>query len=88
MFLACTILGAQTPLNLNNLDFEAIDRSCKPCDDFYRFSIGKWNDAHPIPATQTRWSKRWAGADANLQVLRTISEDLAGRNRRPGPTSR
>jgi predicted metalloendopeptidase len=79
VFLSCTILGAQTPLNLNNLDFEAIDRSCRPCDDFYRFSIGKWNDAHPIPATQTRWSKRWAGADASLQVLRTISEDLAGR---------
>ncbi len=82
--LWCSVLAAQAPLNLNNLDFDAIDRSCKPCDDFVRFSIGKWDDAHPIPATQTRWSKRWAGADANLQVLQSITEELVASKRPAG----
>ena len=69
------VLVAQVAPNLNNLDYNAIDTTCKPCDDFYQFSIGKWNAANPIPANQTRWSKRWAGADGNLDVLKTIVED-------------
>jgi endothelin-converting enzyme/putative endopeptidase len=61
--------------DLNNLDYSAIDTTCKPCDDFYQYSIGKWNASHPIPANQVRWGKRWAGADGNLDVLKTVLED-------------
>ena len=46
----CCVISAQVPANLKNMDLEAVDTSCKPCDDFYRFAIGKWNDRNPIPA--------------------------------------
>jgi Peptidase family M13 len=67
--MSAALLQAQGPLNLQNLDLDAIDKSCQPCDDFYQFAIGKWNADHPIPENQVRWGKRWAGADANLDVL-------------------
>ena len=77
-------LAAQVAPNLNNLDYNAIDNTCKPCDDFYQFSIGKWNAANPIPANQTRWGKRWAGADGNLDVLKSILEDPSLRSAAAG----
>src|SRR5262245_32718804 len=79
-----TVLQAEAPMNLGNLDLDAIDRSCKPCDDFYQFAIGKWNAEHPIPATQTRWGKRWAGANGNQEILKSIAEELAGRKSQAG----
>jgi len=70
--VGATWLVAQSKMNLQNLDPEAIDRDCKPCDDFYQYAIGKWHEKHAIPASQTRWGKRWAGADGNTEVLKTI----------------
>ncbi len=65
-------LTGQSSVGLRNLDLDAIDKSCKPCEDFYQYSIGKWHAANPIPASRTRWGKRWAGADGNEEVLKTI----------------
>src|SRR5436190_484673 len=76
--------GAQSPANLNNFDLDAIDRTCKPCDDFFQYSMGRWHAQNPIPASNTVWSKRWAGADGNREVLRTILEGLAARRPRAG----
>ncbi len=78
------MVAAQVAPNLNNLDYSAIDTTCKPCDDFYQFAIGKWNAANPIPANQTKWGKRWAGADGNLGVLKTILEDPSLAKADPG----
>ncbi len=70
-------LLAQAPMNLANMDLAAIDYTCKPCEDFYQFSMGKWHQQNPMPADQTMWSKRWAGADSNFQISRRLAEDLA-----------
>jgi hypothetical protein len=77
-------LLAQAPLNLRNMDLDAIDTTCKACDDFYQYSVGKWLTDHPIPANQSRWGKRWAGADQNLVVLKSVMDDLATTNPKPG----
>ena len=82
------VLVAQSSTNLKNLDYGAIDTTCKPCDDFYQYAIGKWNAENPIPGNQTRWSKRWAGADGNLDVLKTILEDPSLRQAEAGSSRR
>lgn len=61
-----------------------IDRSCKPCDDFYQYSIGQWHEKHPIPPSQTRWGKRWAGADATAELLKGILDTHTGKTFRAG----
>ncbi len=42
-----TQTGAQpAPHGLNLAD---LDRTCKPCDDFYKFADGGWMAKNPIP---------------------------------------
>ncbi len=76
-FAAFALPASKEATNLESIDAAAIDRSCKPCDDFYQFAIGEWHARNPIPASQPRWGKRWAAADGNLEVLRGIADGIA-----------
>src|SRR5215469_11750379 len=51
-----------------------LDRSCKPCDDFYQFAMGGWMKNNPIPAEYSSWGTFTELADKNQQNLRTILE--------------
>ncbi|CAG2120922.1 unnamed protein product, partial [Medioppia subpectinata] len=33
----------------------SMDFSVNPCDDFYQFSCGKWQEDHPFPANLDGW---------------------------------
>jgi endothelin-converting enzyme/putative endopeptidase len=67
--------GAEPP----SIHLDDIDRSAKPCDDFYEFANGTWRAHNPIPASMSRWSRRWqAGEEAKTQ-LKDILEPIAQR---------
>jgi len=51
-----------------------LDRSCKPCDDFYEFAMGSWMKANPIPAEYPTWGTFSELRDNNLTAMRTILE--------------
>jgi len=74
-------LSAQTPsgLIITTIDKDAIDTTCKACDDFYQYAIGGWHARNPIPASKERWGKRWAAADGNKEVLQSIRNGLSAR---------
>jgi putative endopeptidase len=55
-------------------DTANLDRSCKPCDDFYQFAMGGWMKANPIPAQYSTWGSFSLLRDKNLQNLREILE--------------
>jgi endothelin-converting enzyme/putative endopeptidase len=75
------MLAALAAVRAEPLSIEVgdIDHGAAACDDFYQFANGTWRANNPIPASMSRWSRRWkAGEDAKTQ-LRTILDPLAQR---------
>jgi putative endopeptidase len=54
-----------------------LDRTCKPCDDFYQFAMGGWMKANTIPAEYSTWGSFTVLRDKNLSGMRTILENAA-----------
>jgi putative endopeptidase len=62
-----------------SIQVASLDRSCKPCDDFWRFANGSWLDANPIPAAYASWGPSAILARRNRDNLRSILDGLAAR---------
>jgi len=58
-------------------DTANLDKTCKPCDDFYQFAMGGWMKSNPIPPEYSNWGTFTQLADKNQQNLRQILEDAA-----------
>ena len=63
-----------------------LDKSCKPCDDFYEFAMGGWMKANPIPAEYPTWGTFSQLRDNNLAAMRTVLEAAAKANAPAGST--
>ena len=60
-------------------DLASLDRTCEPCEDFYKFANGGWlaNKENQIPAAYPMWDKALALGEKNLALLREILETAA-----------
>ena len=58
---------------------ENMDTKVKPGTDFYRFSCGKWIDAHPLTAEYTRYGQFNELTEENNRQIRQLIEDIASR---------
>jgi len=85
-FRAAAVLAASLALPglvfaeepLKGIELSDLDRSVSPCTDFYEFSNGAWRASNPIPASMSRWSRRWkAGEDAKGQLRSILDETSA-----------
>jgi putative endopeptidase len=76
LFLFCQHSFSQSS-SLHGIDLGDLDRKADPCNDFFEFANGAWRANNPIPASMTRWSKRWAAGESSKDKLREILEAAA-----------
>src|ERR1043165_6579924 len=77
--LLSTSLLAQSP-TLHGIATADLDRKAEPCTDFFEFANGAWRAANPIPASMTRWSRRWQAGDNAKGNLKEILDALPKEN--------
>ena len=53
-------------------DTANLDKTCKPCDDFYQFAMGGWMKTNTIPPEYSTWGSFSQLVDKNQQNLREI----------------
>ncbi len=62
----------------NGVDTALLDRTVRPCDDFYRFANGAWLSTATIPPEERAWGAFAEIRDRNQMALREILEAAAG----------
>jgi predicted metalloendopeptidase len=78
--LCVGVLAQQAPQSgplKSGIDREAMDTSCKPCDDFFRFVNGTWLDKNPIPKRFADYGTFRVLSEANRERTRVLLESVA-----------
>lgn len=76
-FLSSSAPSQTSQTQTSGVDLDGIDKTCKPCDDFFQFTNGKWLEKNPIPARYSRWGVFEVINEGNRERLRAILETAA-----------
>jgi putative endopeptidase len=70
--ILCISMLAQSGVNLS-----MVDKTCQPCEDFYKYANGGWLKNNTIPATDPMWSRGSEIIERTRLTLREILEESA-----------
>jgi len=69
--------------NSHGVAVSDMDRKADSCNDFYEFANGTWRANNPIPASMSRWSRRWQAGETSKEKLRDVLEGAAANKNEP-----
>jgi putative endopeptidase len=90
--LSCSTLSFAEKNNLNassslpdkpGVDSVYFDTKAAPCDDFYRYATGHWQDASAIPKDKARWGAFDQIGERNREVMKSILKEAMTPTRYP-----
>ena len=61
----------------HGVDLTILDKTCKPCEDFYNYANGEWLKKNPVPAAYPSWGRFNELAERNREQLHGILESAA-----------
>jgi putative endopeptidase len=61
----------------HGVDLTILDKTCKPCEDFFNYANGEWLKKNPVPAAYPSWGRFNELAERNREQLRGILERAA-----------
>ena len=61
----------------HGVELSILDKTCKPCEDFYHFASGEWLTKNPIPPAYPTWGRFSELAERNREHLHLILENAA-----------
>ena len=75
LLAASSLAFGQTPQK--GIEVSDLDRKVDPCNDFFEYSNGAWRAANPIPASMSRWSRRWQAGEQSKDRLKDLLEEVS-----------
>ena len=66
------------------IDYENMDTSVEPGEDFWQYATGRWTERHPRPDGYTMWGTTSMVYDENTQMLATLIQDIASQRQEWG----
>jgi endothelin-converting enzyme/putative endopeptidase len=69
--------AADNTAPLKGIELSDIDRKVEACTDFFEFSNGAWRANNPMPASMSRWSRRWKAGEESKERLKEILDATA-----------
>jgi putative endopeptidase len=67
----------------HGIDLTILDKTCKPCEDFYHYASGEWIKKNPIPAAYPSWGRFNELAERNRELLHQILEAASANTKAP-----
>jgi putative endopeptidase len=72
-----TSAGQSAGAAAHGVDPTILDKTCKPCEDFYHYASGEWLAKNPVPAAYPSWGRFNELAERNRELLHQILEAAA-----------
>ena len=72
------VVNAQKEVkNFKTLEFDYMDLSVEPSDDFYQHATGTWMKNNPVPDEESRWSSFNQLSEKNNTILNAILDSVS-----------